>query len=164
MIGFLLDPQPALLILLTGPVWSEAEGAMSLRSEIRANEIRRLYVDEDWTMAGLAEWYHLSETTVHRRLHGLSIPPRPRGPHGSHLPPNPDFEWAPKLAYAVGLIATDGNLSKDGRHLVRTSEDKALLETARDCPGLENSITAHGSTTHPTCLLSSASMPKPSLL
>lgn len=32
------------------------------------------------------------------------------------------------LWYTVGLIATDGNLSKDGRHVNITSKDKSLLE------------------------------------
>src|SRR5471030_1098956 len=32
------------------------------------------------------------------------------------------------LWYTVGLIATDGNLSKDGRHIVITSKDQEHLE------------------------------------
>ncbi len=31
--------------------------------------------------------------------------------------------WTPNLAYVIGLIATDGNLSKDGRHIDFTSKD-----------------------------------------
>lgn len=49
--------------------------------------------------------------------------------------------WSPKLAYVVGLIATDGSLSKDGRHIDVTSKDKDLLVTALDCLGLANRIT-----------------------
>jgi hypothetical protein len=33
------------------------------------------------------------------------------------------FDWSPKLAYAVGLIATDGCLSSDLRHVIFTSAD-----------------------------------------
>ena len=33
------------------------------------------------------------------------------------------MKWSNKLAYAVGLITTDGNLSKDGRHLSFVSKD-----------------------------------------
>lgn len=33
------------------------------------------------------------------------------------------MRWNSNLAYAVGLIATDGNLSKDGRHIDLTSKD-----------------------------------------
>jgi hypothetical protein len=43
------------------------------------------------------------------------------------------WDWTPKLAYAVGLIATDGNLSRDGRHITLTSADKQQLENFRDC-------------------------------
>ncbi len=37
--------------------------------------------------------------------------------------------WTADLAYAVGLIATDGSLSNDGRHIDLTSKDKDQLET-----------------------------------
>ena len=33
------------------------------------------------------------------------------------------MHWSKNLAYAVGLITTDGNLSKDGRHLSLVSKD-----------------------------------------
>lgn len=34
-----------------------------------------------------------------------------------------ELSWSDELAYIVGLIATDGNLSKDGRHINFTSKD-----------------------------------------
>ena len=37
--------------------------------------------------------------------------------------------WSAELAYAVGLIATDGCLSKDKRHIDFTSKDKELIKT-----------------------------------
>lgn len=40
-------------------------------------------------------------------------------------------DWTPELAYIVGLIATDGNLSKDGRHLDFTSKDIQLVKLFR---------------------------------
>ena len=33
------------------------------------------------------------------------------------------FDWSPDIAYVVGLIATDGCLSGDGRHVMFTSKD-----------------------------------------
>src|SRR5665213_1170989 len=36
-------------------------------------------------------------------------------------------EWTPGLAYVVGLFASDGNLSPDGRHLNLTSKDEEIL-------------------------------------
>jgi hypothetical protein len=58
---------------------------------------------------------------------------------------NGDISWSPNLAYAVGLIATDGNLSADGRHLSLTSKDRDLLETFRACLNISAAITPHGS-------------------
>ena len=34
--------------------------------------------------------------------------------------------WSAELAYVIGLIATDGNLSSDGRHIAFTSKDFEL--------------------------------------
>ncbi len=51
-----------------------------------------------------------------------------------------DIHWTSPLAYAVGLIATDGNLSKDGRHLELTSKDMEQLETFKRCLNLKNRI------------------------
>lgn len=44
-----------------------------------------------------------------------------------------NFEWNPNLAYAIGLIATDGYVSKDKRHIVLTSSDYDQLITFREC-------------------------------
>jgi hypothetical protein len=38
-------------------------------------------------------------------------------------------EWTPCLAYAVGLIATDGCLYGDGRHMAFISKDEDLMRT-----------------------------------
>ncbi len=37
------------------------------------------------------------------------------------------IEWTPSFAYCLGLIATDGNLSPDERHLNMTSKDLDLI-------------------------------------
>ncbi len=49
-------------------------------------------------------------------------------------------EWAPKLAYAIGLITTDGNLSKDGRHMELTSKDLGQLKNFQKCLGIKVKI------------------------
>lgn len=46
-----------------------------------------------------------------------------------------NVEWSADLAYAVGLIATDGGLSVDGRHLDLTSKDTEQLENFMHCIG-----------------------------
>lgn len=54
--------------------------------------------------------------------------------------PNKDFKWTPELAYAIGLLTTDGSLSKDGRHIDFTSKDKGLVELFKKCLCLNNKI------------------------
>jgi len=49
-------------------------------------------------------------------------------------------QWSPKLAYAIGLITTDGSLSCDGRHINFTSKDKQLVQTFKECLDLQNKI------------------------
>jgi hypothetical protein len=53
---------------------------------------------------------------------------------------NQKIEWSPEFAYAIGLLATDGNLSRDGRHINITSKDIQLLETFKKCLSLKNKI------------------------
>lgn len=50
------------------------------------------------------------------------------------------IKWSPKFAYAIGLIATDGNLSKDGRHIIFTSKDLQLARLFHSYFGLQVSI------------------------
>ncbi|MEK7138408.1 MAG: hypothetical protein AAB787_02775 [Patescibacteria group bacterium] len=50
------------------------------------------------------------------------------------------IEWSPGFAYAIGLIATDGNLSIDGRHMNFASKDIELIETFKKCLLLDNRI------------------------
>ncbi|KKU43540.1 MAG: Intein-containing protein [Berkelbacteria bacterium GW2011_GWA2_46_7] len=46
----------------------------------------------------------------------------------------------PNFAYAIGLVTTDGSLSKDGRHIAFRSSDLQLLETFRRCLNISNRI------------------------
>lgn len=48
--------------------------------------------------------------------------------------------WNSDLAYAVGLIATDGSLSIDGRHINLTSKDLEQIETFKKVLHLNNKI------------------------
>lgn len=51
-----------------------------------------------------------------------------------------DCTWTPELAYVIGIITSDGNLSPDGRHISITSKDKALLQQVRAVLNLNNVI------------------------
>ena len=62
----------------------------------------------------------------------------------SRLPKQELLCWSPELAYAVGLLVTDGNLSRDGRHMSMRSSDRQLLKVFRECLGLSNTIAITG--------------------
>jgi len=47
---------------------------------------------------------------------------------------------SPNLAYIAGLITTDGNLSKDERHIDFTSSDLQLVRTFKKCLSLNNRV------------------------
>lgn len=108
---------------------------------IDAELLRQLYVEERLTTQVIAERLDCATTTIFRRLRKLGIPVRPRGPLVQAKSLDGDTKWSPDLAYAVGLIATDGNLSGDGRHLTLTSKDRDLLQTFRACLNIRAAIT-----------------------
>src|SRR3989344_540560 len=62
-----------------------------------------------------------------------------RGPK----PRRREVVWSPELAYAVGLIASDGCLSSDGRHLFFVSKDSEQIENFKKCLGLEVKTSIH---------------------
>ncbi len=62
-----------------------------------------------------------------------------RGPK----PKRKDVIWSSELAYAIGLIATDGCLSNDGRHLFLVSKDLEQIENFKKSLGLKVKIGVH---------------------
>lgn len=48
--------------------------------------------------------------------------------------------WSPNFAYAIGLIVSDGNLSKDKRHISFKSAEKEMIENFKDALKLNNKI------------------------
>lgn len=55
---------------------------------------------------------------------------------GNQKNKNYSIKWTPDFAYAIGLLTTDGNLSKDGRHLEFNSKDIQLVKTFKKCMNL----------------------------
>lgn len=111
--------------------------------------LRRMYAEERRTTHEIARSLGCSASTVRRWLRAFTIPVRPRGPYAERLRPNgvPRLPpgWSAHVAYAVGVIATDGNLSRDGRHITITAKEAEYLAVLRSCLGLTNAIgVAHG--------------------
>lgn len=50
------------------------------------------------------------------------------------------MKWSANLAYAIGLIARDGSLSKDGRHIDLTSKDLDQLNAFKNILDLKVKI------------------------
>lgn len=111
--------------------------------------LRRLYVEERLTSSQIAHRLGCAEITVLRRLRRFGIPARPRGPLSGHsdrasaVVSRARSTWSPEIAYVVGLVATDGNLSRSRYGLTLSSNDIDLLETARRCLQLTNAITRY---------------------
>ncbi len=53
-------------------------------------------------------------------------------------------EWTPELAYAIGLIATDGNLGRSFYYINLTSKDKEQVENFSRCLGVKSAIGRKG--------------------
>ena len=119
------------------------------RLSLDADELRHLYVGQRLTTTGIASQIGCASTTVLRRLREFGIPVRPRGPESGALVDPETYAarttWSPAIAYAVGIITTDGCLARDGRHLVVSSKDLDLLNTIRHCLGLGVAITLYRS-------------------
>ena len=116
------------------------------RAMVSEAELRELYLTQRLTIEQIAERFGLAATTIARRFADLGIRARRRGPlpgtrYGVLLTADQRIEWSAELAYAVGLITTDGCLSRDGRHLTMTSKDVDLLETIRRCLRITARIT-----------------------
>ncbi len=60
-----------------------------------------------------------------------------RGPKPKNIIPT---TWSPELAYAIGLLVSDGCLSNDGRHIDFTSKDLEQIEHFKKCLNLSVKI------------------------
>ena len=56
---------------------------------------------------------------------------KPRGRY--RVRRTPAWNWTPEIAYAVGLVATDRNLSPSGRHVSVSSAEREVLQTFLRC-------------------------------
>lgn len=108
-----------------------------VRHSIDAKELARLYVEERLIAEEIAKRIGCSETTVRRRPHSQTLDVRSRGPRRRE---HATGGWTRERAYVIGLLATDGNLSKNGRHLTVTSADPDLLGVLRACLALRANV------------------------
>lgn len=79
----------------------------------------------------------VASKAIEGNLMGVQVP----SPAFIKMIQNINYKWSPNLAYIVGLITTDGNLSKDKRHILFTTTDYQLANTFKKCIGIKNKIT-----------------------
>lgn len=117
---------------------------MGRKSAVARVLLEDLYYKDGLSQREIATRLGCSESTIRRRLeeHGLPTPYRNRA---DFLRRRGEFNrrcrWSLEIAYAVGLIVSDGSLSIDGRHITFTSSDLDLVETFCHCLELTNRIT-----------------------
>lgn len=109
-----------------------APHANNTRARLSDDLIRELYIDQGFTLAEVARRLGVAPTTVSRKLRDLAIPARARGPVPlASRSDSPMTSWNADLAWVVGLIATDGNLSSRRPARSITSKDVDLLDSVR---------------------------------
>ena len=116
--------------------------------------LRHLYVEERLSAVDVAARLGCSTATVARWLRELGQSMRRRGPQPRSrlsIGETGAIAWTADVAYAVGVIATDGCLVRDGRHLTVVSKDIELLETMRRCLQISARITSGSGFTHESC-------------
>ena len=116
---------------------------INLRAAISGPELHELYVTQALTIAQVAARFGLAATTISRRLRELGINARPRGPVATSSFDRGSLAWTPDLAYLVGLIATDGNLSRRFGQIAIMSNDTDLLDLVRRRLGLDADVKPH---------------------
>ena len=50
------------------------------------------------------------------------------------------IEWSPAFAYGIGLLASDGFLNKDGRHIGMKTAERELIDNFKAAFGVQNKI------------------------
>jgi hypothetical protein len=117
------------------------------RVTIAPDLLRQLYVVEGLSAGDIATKLECSGATILRRLRQFGLEVRPSGPVPYSRAEVVGIAWRPEVAYALGLMATDGNLSRRKGQLSLVSKDLDQIETLRRCLGLEAKISRVRSST-----------------
>jgi DNA-directed RNA polymerase specialized sigma24 family protein len=97
-------------------------------------ELRELYETQGLNIYEIAASKGCSHSAVHKWLKMCGIPLRKRGAqHVTHVSPSVYARWTPALAYAVGLVAADGNLVRGYNTVEMASTDREILVHYHTC-------------------------------
>jgi len=128
----------------------------SLRSRLRKEELERLYLEENKSLEDIARLYGVSRVAVWKYCQAVGLKRRSKSEarleaqKRAKVPQqyfhiNEDFfsKWSPEMAYVLGLLMTDGCLSKvkDGSYRISLClNDKELLEKVAKTMGSDHPI------------------------
>lgn len=115
--------------------------------------LKFLYLDEKKSLDDIAELFGVSRAAVYKRLINFKIPQRSKSEarleaqkkgkfFQRYYDINENFfsSWSPEMAYVLGLIATDGCITRTGRISLSMNEE-GLLEKVKRVMGSEHNIT-----------------------
>jgi hypothetical protein len=91
--------------------------------------LRQLYVLDSLSAADIATKLGCSGATILRRLRQFGVDVRPTAPVPHSWAEVGGVDWSPEIAYALGLMATDGNLARRKGQLSLVSKDLDQIET-----------------------------------
>ena len=127
--------------------------AKGLRLRLNKEDLRRLYLIEKKSLEDIARLYGASRVAIwkycrdvrltrrNRSEARLEAQKRGRVPQ-NYFDINEDFfkKWSPAMAYVLGLLITDGNVSRNGTVSLCMNE-KELIEKVAKTMGAEHKIT-----------------------
>ena len=130
--------------------------AKGLRLRLSKEDLRRLYLTEKRSLEDIARLYGASRVAVWKYCESLALTKRSRSearleaqkrgkvPQG-YFDINDNFfsNWSPEMAYVLGLITTDGCISRRGA-VSLCINDRDLLETVKKVMGSEHEIRYYG--------------------
>jgi predicted transcriptional regulator len=101
------------------------------RIELSCDKLYELYIVQGQSAQAIAHLWSCSEATIFDRLAEYEIPIRSK--EQVYVPRELLATWSPGLAYAVGLVASDGNLSRRGYGVGLPSSDLDIIRLYLDC-------------------------------
>ena len=122
-------------------------------TELTKEKLIELYVDKKLSLGDIGRLYNTSRTAIYKKLNKFAIHQRSKSQarlesqKQGKLPQkyfhiNEDFfkKWSPQTAYVLGLLITDGCVSKTGV-ISLCVNDQELLEKVKKALGSEHKIT-----------------------
>src|SRR5262245_46451813 len=114
---------------------AEKQSMRGIGVTIASDVLRRLYVDDALSTPEIATKLGCSSGAILRQLRWHGIDVRPPGPVPHSRAAAIGIDWNAQGAYAIGLMATDGNLSGRKGWLSLVSKD---LDQIRDASTLSS--------------------------